>query len=232
MDKDNDTPESPPKEAVECSVDDMPTWLTPTTALVWIIARNPSMVIDADHLNRDVEKAAAIQAAEKWPTAPMRWTDANAALIRALGAGRLVARGRRRGQYGERRDIPPDCFARGGTALYSGRDPLAGHEDVVMATADVLMLWPLAGKEAANQQLEPTMPVYHTGLPGRPNSKNLIKSEYRRRVSDGGTWLSLHKAAEDLCDWLSQSHPSAPLCTVKTIENNLREEYRKSIKPQ
>lgn len=67
-----------------------------------------------------------------------------------------------------------------------------------------------------------------TGAPGRPGkSTHLIEDELARRGRDGTIEASLRKQAEVLLDWLTETHPSRARPTVRTIENNIRDEYRR-----
>lgn len=67
-----------------------------------------------------------------------------------------------------------------------------------------------------------------TGAPGRPGkSTHLIEDELARRGRDGTIEASLRKQAEVLLDWLKGTHPKRARPTVHTIENNIRDDYRR-----
>ena len=71
-------------------------------------------------------------------------------------------------------------------------------------------------------------PQARTGLPGRPPlSKHLIEDELRRRASAGLNAETLAEEAEALLGWLREAHPDHAPPTVRTIENNIRDEYRR-----
>jgi hypothetical protein len=68
--------------------------------------------------------------------------------------------------------------------------------------------------------------VYHTGLPGRPTSWQLIEAECRRRYAAGETYQqkgleSPAAWARGLLAWLQERHPMAPLPKDKTLTNKL-----------
>jgi hypothetical protein len=68
--------------------------------------------------------------------------------------------------------------------------------------------------------------------PGRPSSKDLIRTEAERRLVNSSAPDRLKKLATDLADWLHDAHPEAPQVRPKTIENNIRDlwrEYRPAI---
>lgn len=66
-----------------------------------------------------------------------------------------------------------------------------------------------------------------TGFQGRPaKSRHLIEAEFARRVQAGEIEESLIRQSRALLAWFERNHPDKPRPTAKTIENNLREEYR------
>lgn len=67
-----------------------------------------------------------------------------------------------------------------------------------------------------------------SGMPGRPaKSKHLIEDEFRRRAGAGKLADTLALEAELLRAWLRSAHPKYPPPTIRTIQNNLRDEYRR-----
>jgi hypothetical protein len=90
---------------------------------------------------------------------------------------------------------------------------------------DVRSRWPFAIDET-DQPVE-----LWSGLPGRPaKSKHLIEDEHRRRAAAGELADTLVAEAEALLDWLRTTHPEHAPPTVRTIENNIRDDYRR-LKP-
>jgi hypothetical protein len=67
-----------------------------------------------------------------------------------------------------------------------------------------------------------------TGAPGRRSSMHLVKAEFDRRCRDGQILQSLEAEAASLETWLKSNHPTAPRATARTIENRIRNEYRKA----
>lgn len=52
--------------------------------------------------------------------------------------------------------------------------------------------------------------TYRTGTQGQPSSMHLMKSELLRRAESGQMRKSLKAEAEDLVEWLRETHPNAP----------------------
>jgi len=68
-----------------------------------------------------------------------------------------------------------------------------------------------------------------TGAPGRPTSMQLVTVEYHARWERGDVLDSIGEEAEALSRWLTNTHPTAPKLTAKTIANNLRSEHRRRL---
>ncbi|MEP9386778.1 hypothetical protein [Mesorhizobium sp. KR9-304] len=83
--------------------------------------------------------------------------------------------------------------------------------------ADVGKLWPFA-----------MTPETATGLPGRPAlSRHLIEDELKRLAIAGELSPSLREQAEVLIAWLRSAHPKHAPPKTGTLENNIRNEYRR-----
>jgi hypothetical protein len=68
---------------------------------------------------------------------------------------------------------------------------------------------------------------YLSGYQGRPSLKDPIQREFSRRANEDKCAGSLGQEARDLLAWLIQAHPDAPhKPTAKTIENQIRDQYR------
>jgi len=68
-------------------------------------------------------------------------------------------------------------------------------------------------KSAAAVEPEPEPdypPETHTGLPGRPTSKQLYEVEFARRVESGEIEVSAAEQARVLLKWFKQEHPDLP----------------------
>ncbi len=101
------------------------------------------------------------------------------------------------------------------------------HEDLVsqlmVEKGDVRTNWPF---EIESQGVS-------TGLPGRPGkAKHLIEDEFLRRAGKGELEASLSQEAKALLNWLRREHPETPRPTIKTIQNNLRDEFRRFLRPK
>lgn len=70
--------------------------------------------------------------------------------------------------------------------------------------------------------------ILQSGMPGRPpKSKHLVEDEFRRRAAAGELAESLAIEAQALLDWLRSTYPMHPVPTVRTIQNNIRDHYRR-----
>jgi hypothetical protein len=66
-----------------------------------------------------------------------------------------------------------------------------------------------------------------TGAPGRPTSRHLVEREFRRRAEADDVCDTLRKEALTLSRWLETAHPGYAPMRPKTVENCIREEYRR-----
>jgi len=67
-----------------------------------------------------------------------------------------------------------------------------------------------------------------SGMPGRPGkAKHLIEDEFKRRGQSGALAESLALEAGALLDWLSLNYPQHSRPTIRTIQNNIRADYRR-----
>jgi len=74
---------------------------------------------------------------------------------------------------------------------------------------------------------------YRSGYPGRFSLKDLIRKEFTRRVDAGEYRETLRDEARHLREWVGQAHPDAPqLPTERTIENQIRDLYRRLVREQ
>jgi hypothetical protein len=73
---------------------------------------------------------------------------------------------------------------------------------------------------------------YRTGAPGRPTSRQLIEGEFDRRVAAGDLLSTLAAEAQHLERWLRSDHPGTPSMTAHTIENTIRDKYRRHRNPR
>ena len=73
---------------------------------------------------------------------------------------------------------------------------------------------------------------YHTGAPGKPTAIHCAVIEHQRRLDSGEALRSVSKEAEWLKEWLVREHPSAPPTTAKTIQNKIRDNHRKYVRPE
>ncbi len=85
----------------------------------------------------------------------------------------------------------------------------------------------ISGELAASEKADVSPDPYHTGAPGRPSIKHLVLSEFRRRSGAGEVERTLAAEAKALQKWAKQEHPKAPALTPRTIETQIRAEYRR-----
>ena len=85
-------------------------------------------------------------------------------------------------------------------------------------------------RELANVAASPE-PANHThsGMAGRPTPKHLYIQEMKRRSGEGQLQDSIAQEARDLLDWMVQKHQDLNPGTPGTIENAIRDDYRKLL---
>ena len=76
----------------------------------------------------------------------------------------------------------------------------------------------------------PAETLYSTGVAGRPTSINLCRSEMFARAARGDLAQNVTEEARALAKWLKENYSTAPTLTAKSIENNIRSQYR-GLKP-
>jgi hypothetical protein len=66
-----------------------------------------------------------------------------------------------------------------------------------------------------------------TGAPGRPSGgMHVVRTEFDRRRVDDQCKRSLREEAGELESWFHLRYPRAQPVKLKTIENNIRDDYR------
>jgi hypothetical protein len=63
--------------------------------------------------------------------------------------------------------------------------------------------------------------------PGHKKLQHLVEAEAYRRIMAGEAPATLVEFAQQLLDWLKQSHPEASPATLATIENQIRETWHR-----
>jgi hypothetical protein len=101
----------------------------------------------------------------------------------------------------------------GNCASPSRRESVSGRGSAVATS--------LGAAEAGNDAR------YRTGAPGRPGSMHLIWHEYERRKHAGLLEPSLAAEARYLAEWLKRAHREAAPNKPRSIENRIRDDYRK-----
>jgi hypothetical protein len=84
--------------------------------------------------------------------------------------------------------------------------------------ADVARCWPFAAA------LD-----HRTGAPGRPSAMHVVEEEHRARWARGEAQSSISAEAAYLSQWLTNTHPTMPRVTAKTIRNRLSSEHRRRL---
>jgi hypothetical protein len=179
----------------------------------------------------------ALEDVEMWlgrnpgPEGPLGRRDAEFQLYMAVIEGEVEAR--LRGVL----IVPPELRAR---LAALNNPPYTLPPDLELSVADIERIWwpeeptggtsgpaGLSGKdvESAASDVDP----YRTGAPGRPSVMHLIEQEFDRRSQAGETRASLKEEARVLAAWAQLQLPrDAPRVTTKTIENRLRQAFRRS----
>jgi hypothetical protein len=91
--------------------------------------------------------------------------------------------------------------------------------------SDVARWWPIAPATPPDEH-EPAIPR-RTGAPGRPSSMHLIEAEHGARWDRGEAEGTLAVEARALLAWFQNAYTGSPLPSPLTIENRIRNEYRK-----
>lgn len=168
--------------------------------------------------------------------------DAAEEVLLALQDGEITARGTPALSFGDRQPIPPGRWVEGTVDWAKGtlRSLPHGYTNITIARADLDRVWPHAGSgepgiATGGPMANGTMPTpppdpYRSGAPGKPTIKHLILGEFRRRVQAGDVLPVLADEAKALCDWAAAQHPGAPTPTVRTVENQIRDEFRRTVR--
>lgn len=137
--------------------------------------------------------------------------DAEATVLEKMRSGKLMSWGFPRGApfsqgrveiHSEQwQQLKPDF--RGSLASLAGEVVLTG---IVVAEAPAML---------------------KTGGPGRPTSISLALAEYERRRDNSECCATVSEEARVLHKWFLLHHPKQPANTVRTIENRIREDFRK-----
>ncbi len=69
--------------------------------------------------------------------------------------------------------------------------------------------------------------VSMTGTPGHKASQRLIEREAYRRVMSGEAPQTLAEFAQQLLDWLQETHPGASPMTLGVVEDRIRETWHR-----
>jgi hypothetical protein len=97
---------------------------------------------------------------------------------------------------------------------------------------DAERLWSREG-ELAGQAAQVDNPSMPTGAPGRPTKgMHLVRGEFQRRLGLKAWKLTLREEAAELQKWFKSQYPNASPPTIKTIENNIRTDFRQSVASQ
>jgi hypothetical protein len=66
-----------------------------------------------------------------------------------------------------------------------------------------------------------------SAVPGHAKSLHLIEAEAYRRIMSGEAPVTLDEFAQQLLNWLRQSHPGAAPITLATVETQIRETWHR-----
>jgi hypothetical protein len=102
--------------------------------------------------------------------------------------------------------------------------------DVLAAALDRMPEPGEADAMAAQQEAKIEELMLRTGAAGRPSSMHLIRPEHSRRLAAGEAHASLSREASHLREWLSKTHPKAPLPGVSALKNAIRGDHPQHLK--
>jgi hypothetical protein len=122
------------------------------------------------------------------------------------------------------------------TRRHSSTRSLFEYSNIVGRRDDALALWPLGTDASVEPIVEPpAVDPFRTGAPGRPSAAGPIRAEAERRLSNGEVIpqpRGLARFTRDLFDWWEQErrkfNPLGPAMTARTIENIVRDLFRKA----
>lgn len=185
------------------------------------------------------------------PDDAARWQEAFEALLPRLASGHVLLTGER---DGERVTIPPHVVAAcrfdrpfAGTPLdlhfgsdlylrsYAYTDDESwrnGFDDALVVGQQERWTRLMVPKEDVGTIWPPFFARRRGGGPGRPSSMDLVEHEFERRKDAGEVEATLTAQARTLASWLRELHPVEVPVTAKTIENRIRERYRKAKAPK
>ena len=137
--------------------------------------------------------------------------------------------------FSDRLDLANRCF--GGETLPAVQILPGGESKVTLqafARWAIGIGWPvpeelvaLAGDPVEDAPYRNAKPFMPTGAPGRPSrGMHVVRAEFDRRRADDECEPSLRQEAAALERWFHQRYPEAGPLTAKTIENNIRADYR------
>jgi len=115
------------------------------------------------------------------------------------------------------------------------------RHEIEVSNEDLLRVWPhpkpadkaqpgSIGEPPTARADEADIAAMRTGAPGRPSKgMHLIRMEFERRLGETACKRMLREEATELRQWFYSTYPNAQPPTIKTIENNLRSDYRKHV---
>jgi hypothetical protein len=181
----------------------------------------------------------------------VRWQTAFDALLPWIASGHVMLTGER---DGERVTIPPHVLAAcrfDGPIAETPADLLFGSDLYLRSFAhiddeqwrngfdDALMVgqqerWTrlMVPKEQVGKIWPPGFARRRSGGAGRPSSMDLVEREFECRKEAGEIEATLAAQARVLAAWFPEAHPGEVRPTAKTIENRLRDLYRKAKAPK
>lgn len=141
------------------------------------------------------------------------WYGMLAAMKTMLEASELTAYGQDDPPFGPWRAIPAPAWRKLRiTNVGKGEASVGAHivHDIYILPSDADDLLP-------------------TGTPGRPKKGiDVIRLEFQRRIAAKELAASLAAESRALADWYHQTYPRRDCPTAKTIENNIRLEYKEA----
>lgn len=145
------------------------------------------------------------------------WQKMKFALSEMLKTGKLIAYAQDNPPLGPWHRLSPENWR-----LLQIKDTAKG----TIATKTSVLFDAHVVEATAEAEVDDNMP---TAMQGRPTKgREIIREEMERRICAGHLEATLAAQARSLADWYRNQYPKSQAPTVKTIMNNIREQYQRA----
>ncbi len=86
----------------------------------------------------------------------------------------------------------------------------------------------LLEKFPSKNQIDPSISIISSGMPGRPSAKHLYLKELQNRVAQRNLEDTLSNQAKVLLQWMNGTYPEINPGTLGTVRNNIRATYNRA----